>query len=69
MDHAEPVEGLTTAAGIRMTSAIGMAAGVGMEAMAIATALIALAVVGAIPRIMRSRDDSSAGRSSLRSQD
>ena len=60
MDHGERVEGLTTAAGIWMTSAIGMAAGMGMEVMAIATTLIALAVVSAIPRIMRSRDDSSA---------
>ena len=49
MDHGERVEGLTTAAGIWMTSAIGMAAGMGTEVMAIATTLIALAVVGAIP--------------------
>jgi putative Mg2+ transporter-C (MgtC) family protein len=55
MDHGERVEGLTTAAGIWMTSAIGMAAGMGMEIMAIATTLIALAVVSTAPLLMRRR--------------
>lgn len=52
------IEGLTTAAGIWMVSAVGMAAGMGSEIMALATTLIALAVVNTIPRIMR--DDKSA---------
>lgn len=47
------IEGLTTAAGIWMVSAVGMAAGMGSEIMALATTLIALAVVNALPRIMR----------------
>ena len=47
------IEGLTTAAGIWMVSAVGMAAGMGSEIMALATTLIALAVVNALPRVMR----------------
>ncbi|WP_220486505.1 MgtC/SapB family protein [Luteimonas sp. MC1782] len=52
MDRGARVEGLTTAAGIWMTSAVGMAAGIGMEIVALITTLFALVVVGAIPRIM-----------------
>jgi putative Mg2+ transporter-C (MgtC) family protein len=47
------IEGLTTAAGIWMVSAVGMAAGMGMEIMALATTLIALVVVNTIPKLMR----------------
>ena len=53
LQHDERIEGLTTAAGIWMVSAIGMAAGMGMEIMALATTLIALVVVALIPRIAR----------------
>lgn len=53
LDRGERVEGLTTAAGIWMTSAIGMAAGMGMEIVALVTTLAALLVVGAIPKLMR----------------
>ncbi|NDK39959.1 MgtC/SapB family protein [Pseudoxanthomonas gei] len=53
LERDERIEGLTTAAGIWMVSAVGMAAGMGMEIMALATTLIALAVVNALPRIMR----------------
>lgn len=56
LERDERVEGLTTAAGIWMVSAVGMAAGMGMEVMALATTLIALAVVNAIPRIMRNEE-------------
>ncbi|MET0807878.1 MAG: MgtC/SapB family protein [Pseudoxanthomonas sp.] len=52
LERGERVEGLTTAAGIWMVSAVGMAAGMGMEIMALATTLIALAVVALIPRIV-----------------
>jgi len=51
MDRGARVEGLTTAAGIWMTAAIGMAAGMGMEILALATALVALAVVNLVPRL------------------
>ncbi len=53
LQRDERIEGLTTAAGIWMVSAIGMSAGMGMEIMALATTLIALAVVALIPRITR----------------
>lgn len=53
LERDERIEGLTTAAGIWMVSAIGMAAGMGLEIMALVTTLIALAVVAVIPRIFR----------------
>lgn len=56
LERDERVEGLTTAAGIWMVSAVGMAAGMGMEVMALATTLLALAVVNTIPRIMRNEE-------------
>ena len=56
LERDERIEGLTTAAGIWMVSAVGMAAGMGMEVMAVATTLIALAVVNTIPRIMRNEE-------------
>ncbi len=46
------VEGLTTAASIWMTAAIGMAAGIGQEMLALATTLLAWLVVRAVPRIV-----------------
>ncbi len=52
MEKDVRVEGLTTAAGIWMTSAIGMAAGMGMEIVALVTTVVALLVVGMIPKIM-----------------
>lgn len=56
LERDERIEGLTTAAGIWMVSAVGMAAGMGMEIMALATTLIGLAVVNTIPRIMRNEE-------------
>ena len=52
LERDERIEGLTTAAGIWMVSAVGMAAGMGMEIMALATTLIALAVVAVIPKVL-----------------
>jgi putative Mg2+ transporter-C (MgtC) family protein len=52
MEKDTRVEGLTTAAGVFMTSAIGMSAGVGMEIVALATTLVALVVVRTIPKLM-----------------
>lgn len=62
-DSKERVQGLTTAAGIWMTAAIGMAAGMGMQMVALATTLAALAVVSALPRLMpdlKSASDSNS---------
>lgn len=53
LERDERIEGLTTAAGIWMVSAVGMAAGMGMEILALVTTLIALAVVAVIPKIFR----------------
>lgn len=47
------VEGLTTAAGIWMTAAIGMAAGMGQEVLAVITTVLALVVFSLIPALMR----------------
>ncbi|MBB3343744.1 MULTISPECIES: MgtC/SapB family protein [unclassified Luteimonas] len=60
LDKGERIEGLTTAAGVWMTAAIGMAAGMGQEMVALATTLVALLVVGALPRLQRPR--AGAGR-------
>ena len=53
LNRGERVEGLTTAAGIWMTSAIGMAAGLGLEIAALMTTVLALLVFATIPRLMR----------------
>ncbi|MCR6702411.1 MAG: MgtC/SapB family protein [Dokdonella sp.] len=52
-DSEERVKGLTTAAGIWMTSAIGMTAGLGHEASAILCTLLALTIFAVMPRVMR----------------
>lgn len=52
LDSEERIQGLTTAAGIWMTAAIGMAAGMGMEMVAFITTLAALAVVSTLPKLM-----------------
>ena len=53
MQMDERVEGLTTAAGIWMTAAIGMAAGMGQEMVAVITTVVALMVVSAVPRVLK----------------
>ena len=49
----EEVHGLTTAAGIWLTAAIGVAAGLGREATAVLSTLFALLVLSVIPRVVR----------------
>jgi putative Mg2+ transporter-C (MgtC) family protein len=46
------VQGLTTAAGLWMTAAIGRACGLGREATAVLSALLALAVLSLVPRLV-----------------
>lgn len=48
----EDVQGLTTAAGIWMTAAIGVACGLGRETTALLSALLALAVLAVLPRLI-----------------
>lgn len=55
LERDERIEGLTTAAGIWMTAAIGMAAGMGMELVALLTTGVALGVVGLVPRLLGER--------------
>jgi putative Mg2+ transporter-C (MgtC) family protein len=47
------VQGLTTAAGIWLTAAVGVAAGLGREATAFLSAVLALAILDVIPRAAR----------------
>jgi putative Mg2+ transporter-C (MgtC) family protein len=47
----ESVKGLTTAAGVWMTAAIGVACGLGREVTAVISTLLALAVLAVVPKI------------------
>jgi putative Mg2+ transporter-C (MgtC) family protein len=47
----EEIKGLTTAAGLWLTAAIGVAAGLGREATAVLSTLLALAILYTIPKI------------------
>jgi putative Mg2+ transporter-C (MgtC) family protein len=49
----EQVKGLTTAAGIWLTAAIGVAAGMGRESTAVLSTLLALGILSVVPRIVR----------------
>ena len=53
LKKGEEVEGLTTAAGIWLTAAIGIAAGMGREASAVLSTALALIILAALPRIGR----------------
>jgi len=52
-DSAEDVKGLTTAAGIWLTAAIGVAVGLGHEATAVMSTLLALVIFALMPRLER----------------
>ncbi len=47
------VKGLTTAAGLWMTAAIGVATGLGKEATALLSTLLALGIFSVMPRVVR----------------
>ena len=51
--EVEQVQGLTTAAGIWLTAAIGMAAGMGREATAVLSTALALVILTTAPRAAR----------------
>lgn len=55
-DQEEKVRGLTTAAGIWLTAAIGVAAGMGREATAVLSTLLALGVLTLMPRLIEGID-------------
>ncbi len=54
--------GLTTAAGIWVTAAIGVAAGMGRELTAVLSTFIALAVLSAVPLISRTKETPDQGK-------
>lgn len=56
-DEPGRIQGLTTAAGIFMTAAIGIACGMGREATAVLSMLIALAILTCVPHLLASRRD------------
>lgn len=58
-DDADDVKGLTTAAGIFLTAAIGVAVGLGREATALLATILALLVLHVMPKVARDdpRDD------------
>ena len=51
------VKGLTTAAGIWLTAAIGIACGLGRESTAVLSALLAFAILALVPHLTRFRDN------------
>lgn len=55
----EDVQGLTTAAGVWMTTAIGIACGLGRESTAVLSMLLALAILTVVPHLVRSRPNRS----------
>ncbi|WNW10052.1 MgtC/SapB family protein [Pseudomonas sp. DTU_2021_1001937_2_SI_NGA_ILE_001] len=50
--NVSQVKGLTTAAGLWMTAAIGVAAGTGREVVAILSTLLALGILGMVPHVV-----------------
>jgi putative Mg2+ transporter-C (MgtC) family protein len=52
----ENVSGLTTAAGIWLTAAVGVACGLGRESTAVLSALLAFAILALVPHLGRVRD-------------
>jgi len=56
----QSVHGLTTAAGVWMTAAIGIACGLGREATAVLSTVLALAVLSAVPHLVGKDDDAAA---------
>ncbi|RYX90463.1 MAG: MgtC/SapB family protein [Comamonadaceae bacterium] len=64
----ETVKGLTTAAGIWLTAAVGVAAGLGRESTAVLSTLLALAILSLVPFVTRLIDkDTSNGEGASRS--
>jgi len=55
-DHETHNRGLTTAAGIWLTAAIGMTVGLGLEALAIVCTVLALVILAVLPALERRLD-------------
>ena len=54
---AHSVQGLTTAAGVWLTAAIGIACGLGREATAVLSAALALGILSLVPHLGKVRDN------------
>ena len=63
----ETVHGLTTAAGVWMTAAIGVACGLGRETTAVVSTVLALVVLTLVPHLLRKGE--TGGPASLRPDD
>ena len=61
-DDEEKIKGLTTAAGIWLTAAIGVAAGLGRESTAVLSTLLALVILSLVPHVGRWMDKSPSDR-------
>ncbi|HEY0820846.1 MAG TPA: MgtC/SapB family protein [Rhizobacter sp.] len=55
----ENVHGLTTAAGVWMTAAIGISCGLGREMTAVLSTMLALVVLAVVPKLVDRKDDST----------
>jgi putative Mg2+ transporter-C (MgtC) family protein len=56
MTNEETIKGLTTAAGLWVTAAIGIAVGLGREASAILSALLVMIILHLVPKLLGGRD-------------
>jgi putative Mg2+ transporter-C (MgtC) family protein len=56
MTSEETIKGLTTAAGLWVTAAIGIAVGLGREASAILSALLVIIILHLVPKLLGGRD-------------
>jgi len=52
-DHVNDVKGLTTAAGLWLTAAVGVAAGLGQELTAVLATLLALMILSVVPLLVK----------------
>jgi len=52
-DHVNDVKGLTTAAGLWLTAAVGVAAGLGQELTAVLATFLAMVILALVPLLMR----------------
>jgi putative Mg2+ transporter-C (MgtC) family protein len=53
----EEIKGLTTAASIWLTAAVGVSVGMGREATAVLSTLLAVAILSTIPKVVRHFDN------------
>ncbi len=69
-EREERVQGLTTAAGVWLTAAIGVAAGMGLEATAVLSTLLALGILCAVPLVdqLMGKHDTPSGVERSREQ-